>query len=483
MYRLTEKKIIIYGAASYGKRIYQIFSDNGYEIMCFIDKRADELIEFLGKKVILPSAEIDESVVVFIAVKNVFEHSKIVQDFLNRGIRNIVFRPYAVLMGRGNDVQQEINRVYDCIEQNRFDLFERIPTIKDDAYFQLYDASLVCKERGTIVAKIPWQLIFTNRGNNIGSIWRDINVSQQFPHISFFLDLLGRKENGLEEYLNFCISSALSQGDINITEAWKENVLANREMVFQQMNMAYELDASFFIRNAPGAEWNSENGYFNLTGGKHRAAYLFAKGNKYIPLRISEQDYEKFANQKLAEDVYQSGDTFYGCRILNPYFLQMSNTNGDFYDQVERVLYDKMSRIIYKRDGKITLQGLSFLIDACDDGSLSRTFSKCGMQVKRVVLGGDEDTLQNIDYLMHCTENIETEYSQSRIEDKRYDFVLVRRDVFNLEDVEILRRMSNIATFIICERGTGENSITSETTILEKVCNLQRLVLYLCINA
>ena len=58
-YTLKGRKILIYGAASYGKRIYKRFIANGYEVAGFIDKRADEIREFMGVKVINLESSLD----------------------------------------------------------------------------------------------------------------------------------------------------------------------------------------------------------------------------------------------------------------------------------------------------------------------------------------------------------------------------------------------------------------------------------------
>ena len=51
-FELDNKKIYIYGAAATGEIVFDIFSKKNYRIEGFIDKRAAELDEFKGKKVI-----------------------------------------------------------------------------------------------------------------------------------------------------------------------------------------------------------------------------------------------------------------------------------------------------------------------------------------------------------------------------------------------------------------------------------------------
>lgn len=432
-YVLNGKRILIYGAASYGKRIYQRFIENGFEVAGFIDKRADEIREFVGVKVISPeeSLHVYEDMVLFVAVKNVFEHSNIVKYMVTKGLHNIIYRPYAVLTGGGNDAQKRINMVYTQIDEDSFREILPIPVVYEENIFEKRDYSVVWETDEEVVAKIPWQSVFTNKKKENSSIWSSISVAQLIPHIAFFSYLLGNREEGAEEYLEFCEKAAGRQEGIAITERWKENVIRNRKNVFQQMNLAYELEPDFFIDNASTAEWNTEAHCFNLKSGKHRAAFLIAKGNKYIPLRISREDYLLYNNNK--DDIAGEGERIYHHRILHPQYLKLPFAEWDFYSCMELRLLQFMTREYMYPAGKISLQGERMLFATRgDNGSIARTFSYLGMYVER--LSCDEiDLVKKIDRLM------QTPTALTDIDDigkRTFDFGLIEYTLYAQMDPE-----------------------------------------------
>ena len=89
------RSIVIYGAANSGKIVYDILKKNQIDIIAFIDKRADELGELYGKRIVGSIDDIDgldkTDCVVIIAVKNVFEHSKIADHLVKSGINSILY--------------------------------------------------------------------------------------------------------------------------------------------------------------------------------------------------------------------------------------------------------------------------------------------------------------------------------------------------------------------------------------------------------
>ena len=94
----------------------------------------------------------------------------------------------------------------------------------------------------------------------------------------------GGKDN-TNLYVNFCAYGARGSG-VKMTEGWKKNLVENRLTVLSSMKRSLEEDADFFIRNAPEALYNEEYNYFNLNGGRHRAA-LFVFENYYkMPVMI-----------------------------------------------------------------------------------------------------------------------------------------------------------------------------------------------------
>lgn len=459
-YTLKGKKILIYGAASYGKRIYERFIENGYEVAGFIDRRADEVGEFMGVRVINPENSLDEyeDAVLFVAVKNVFEHSNIVKYLLTRDLHKIIYRSYAVLTGLGNDAQKRINKIYSQIDEDSFADILPIPAVYEENIFEKRDYAVVQEAGEEVVARIPWQSVFTNRKKENSSIWSSVNVAQLIPHIAFFSYLLGNAEEGAKEYLDFCEKAARRQEGIEITERWKENVIRNRKTVFQQMNLAYELEPAFFVENAPTAEWNAQAHCFNLKSGKHRAAFLIAKGNKYIPLRLSKDDYNLYCNVK--DDIVDEGERIYHHRVLHPLYLKLPFVEWDFYSQMELKLLQFMTRKFMYPADKISLRDNSMLVATKEDfGSIARTFSYLGMYVERLSCG-EMDLVRKTDRLMQTPDTLTDVDS---VGENGYDFGLIEYALYAQIDQEALKKKCKKGMLLL---GSKEQLLNCEGTLV-----------------
>ncbi|MDE5907438.1 MAG: hypothetical protein K2H52_01605 [Lachnospiraceae bacterium] len=413
----------------------------------FIDKRADEITEFMGVEVLHLESDFSfyNDMVLFIAVKNVFEHSSIVKNLITKGFYKIIYRSYAVLTGAGNVSQKRINAVYTQIDEDAFMEISSVPTVQEETIFEKKDNSVVQETDEGVVANIPWQSVFTNRKKENSSIWSEINVVQLIPHIAFFSYLLGLSPDGPEEYLKFCEDSAMKQKNIMVTDKWRENVIHNRKTVFQQMNLAYELEPDFFIDNAPLAEWNTSSHCFNLKSGKHRAAFLIAKGNKYIPLRISKNDYLLYLNDEDANSLLSKDERLYHHRILHPHYLRLPFVEWDFYSQLEIKLIHFMTKRFMYPLGKISLCGRSMLISLNDDlGSISRTFSYLGLEVTRIV-HDETDLVKKIDKLMQVSDTLK---DIEDIGENDYDFMLIDYDLYAQVNKEEFYRKCKMGMFL-----------------------------------
>ena len=290
-------QIILYGAASSGLLFFQQLTGEGYDIAAFIDKRANEISEFCGKRVFafnqLDSLlnEFPDSIVI-ISIKNVFEHSKIAALLTDKGFTRIVFRPYSVLNGSDEESLNILNNAYTAIENQEYDSLLDLPYTHGAFDYDFKDYAIIKEHNSNITALVPVELIFSY---DIDNAWGRLPMIAFYPHIYFFNTLQG-KENNIQAYLDFCVSSAKRQGDIKTTDKWKKNVINNRVQSFEQMNLSLDIDPDFFNRNAPNARWNEKGNYFNLTSGKHRTTFLISCGRKFIALSISKSDYKKWVN-------------------------------------------------------------------------------------------------------------------------------------------------------------------------------------------
>lgn len=443
------KKYVLYGAAAIGGLAKKAIESMGDVVIGYIDRRAFELNEYNGVPVYspdqIPPTFCKEDIVTFIAVKNVFEHEKIARRLYRSGLKKIVYKPYNVLIGVGTEEENALADLYDLIyEGNVQSAALAIPQCFAEGSKELFDYAKIEQKDNNIVAYIPTEFIFTNNYCEGGmKKWGNIPIAGLFTHINFFRSLGGDISASVDPYVEeYCVYTATLQGNIRITNAWKENVIENRTQIYEQMREAQNIDPDFFVRNAATAVWNGEKKYFNLTSGKHRCSFLAAQGMKYIPLRISLMDYETFANRKyaeqIAEEIYNTGD---GCNVPNPFFYRgafnRDRGSHDFLLWFTKYYAQK----IYREHGKVDFSKLYVYELQHDYGHMARYLSRIGARVQRLCEQGSlEQKLNHLFYQKDICNSATSISLKVMIVDQWDDAKIQNNDVSNIDNL-ILRNV------------------------------------------
>lgn len=331
--------VYLYGAASVGKTIFE--RNKTLNICGFIDKRAEEIKDFMGLPVYTleqASKKLDKRSVIILSIKNVFELEKIAESLYETGFDKLIYKSRAVLQGQGDTSEKNISKAWEMIVEGRFTPgITNLPRFQNNIKYDFTDRSIVQEDDGTLLVRIPVELIYTNNRNDK---WSDINIQGYYPHIYFFYYLLNHKNGQIYDYIKFAEETALEQGDIKITESWKKNVIRNRADVYEHMCLNLDTDPHFFYRNAPVAVWN-EKGYFNLTSGKHRCAFLVAHGYRYILLKMAPEEYSKFLlhtdSKSIKSKIMSENIRYLDKKVYHPWFYQYPCSEPKFYSyfQVE----------------------------------------------------------------------------------------------------------------------------------------------------
>lgn len=457
------KKYVLYGAAAIGGLAKRAIESMGDAVIGYLDRRAFEINEYNGVPVYapdqIPSTFCKEDIVTFIAVKNVFEHEKIARRLYRSGLKKIVYKPYNVLIGVGTEEENALADLYDLIyEGNVQSAAMAIPQCFAGSSRPLFDYAKIEQKGDNVVAYIPTEFIFTNNYDEGGmKKWGNIPIAGLFTHINFFRSLGGDISASVDPYVEeYCVYTATLQGNIKITNAWKENVVENRTQIYEQMREAQNIDPDFFVRNAATAVWNEEKKYFNLTSGKHRCSFLAAQGMKYIPLCISLTDYETFANRKyaeqIAEEIYNTED---GCNVPNPFFYRgaFNRDRGahDFLLWFTQYYAEKM----YWEHGKVDFSKLYVYDLQHDYGHMARYLSRIGVKVQRpYVQDYLEEHLNNLfknNIYYNCSANRNTDIiiADSCDVDKlgEYNIGNTKELILRNVDNEVLKKMDELYGF------------------------------------
>lgn len=452
------RKFVLYGAASIGGIVKDILESCGYEVLGYIDKRAHEMKQYndlpVWSIVSIPEICFNEEIVVFISVKNVFEHENIAKQLIKAGLQKLIYKPYNVLLGNATNDENMLAQLYDDLFEGRLKGEEfNIPDCSQES--ALYDYALISRGNGYVKAYIPVEYVFTNDyKDDAMQKWGNVSLPCFFTHINFFRSLDGDQECSVIPYLKeYCEFTAKIEGKIEITDAWQDNVIANRTHIFEQMSEALYLDPLFFVRNAATATWNQERKYFNLTSGKHRCTFLTAKGNKYVPLEISESDYNEFLNQSKGNQVKKNLCLYDRSVIIpNPYFYRGIH-NRDFGEHSFLLWFARyFGELLFYEKGKVDFTGFRVVDRSHDDGHFSRYLYRCGAKIWRWRRPNEMENALNelfyvkMDYVSQMVKNVDL-----LILDEKEALECSRDDLCEAQYI-ILRSVTEMVQEQICEK-------------------------------
>lgn len=386
-YKIGEKKILLYGAASRGSIVKDICEHKNCEVVGFIDQRATEIKQFCGLPVyslndIQDKFSDKDKYMVYINLKNVFEHDKVALQLLDKGFHNILFRPGRYLDGTGNMEEYRLNECYDLVVTADSIAKIAVPVVKNVRFPEIKDNCLININSAddTVIIKCITPLLYSDYTVK-ESKWTDKNIYALYPHEQLFRAIAGEKEADITPYIEMCKSAAKNKG-VEITESWETSLLKNRTEVFDNMQKSWDFDPDFFERNAIEADWNA-NGYFNINSGKHRCLFLISKGMGFSYLKVKKGDYDNCLNKAFVGEVY---NWIKDNRILkldypieHPMFINYPCNNYSFYLMLLKYITQLMSKSILSKEE--SFKGKSIFVHFNDGGFLKRHFERMGMDV------------------------------------------------------------------------------------------------------
>ena len=440
VFSIDNKKVILYGAASIGKRVCDVYEKAGLSIECFIDNRSSEIPVFKGYNVYsitdpTLTDKTGDDYYVFISVKNVFEHTNIANKLIEIGFKNIIYMPISVINGHGNTEQKRLYNAYSSISLGHFEEVGELPkSLKKDMFF-LSNESIIAEDDQWVTAFISIEQLYTDRKTR-KTPWFSRPVLCLLPHIDLFRYISGDNRYSYRRYLDFCIESAINS-DIIITDAWKDNIIKNRSMVYEHMSHSMELESDFFVRNAPMVTYDRENGVFNLNSGKHRAAFFVSIGRKYIPVKVDRTDYELYINSekvnKLIELLYNRGIDELAAPIPHPFFFNYPCETKEFYYGFIYWLMYHIADDIYSKYSDLDFSRLNIFCAMDDYGFVERVLIRAGANVN-IVCNEDVELKNAIDEVLTfdkqhvCYSKLESDKAgvlESGTEISEYDYILV----------------------------------------------------------
>lgn len=381
-----EDEIIIYGAATTGAIIFKNLNNSGYRVTAFIDERADEINDYYQLPVWNLNHQIKEKInkeaVIIIAIKNVFEHEKIAKKLWKFGCTKIIFRPYQYVCGEGSKEDFILNAAWDKVFAGEAEIECR--SIRAFDKYILQNKAIIEDKGEYVIANIPVPYIFTDKYNNGDNIWADIPCLGLIPHIGLFEVFSGNCNEDYKEYMLYCREAAQRSGGIKTSKAWEQSVYKNRLDVYNHMQLSWEHDRNFFVRNAVEGTYN-EKGYFNINSGKHRIVFLIVKGCRYVPLRIKKNHFDIWSDRVgaiyLLNYLHENDIDTLPVILNNPYLYHYQTEAGTFYEKILfRLLYLIYQNLYYKKE-KFNFEGKKILFYNTPMAMYAKVFKILGFSI------------------------------------------------------------------------------------------------------
>lgn len=460
-YRFYEKKILIYAAGGLGQIAFeQLISDKRCEIVGFIDKRSD-VIKSIKKLPVMSIEDIElisnkNEYLIFITVRNVFEHSLIAKELFDKGFHNIIFQPYKYLVGKEDSILGGLAAAHnDVLIQKKTPSRELYECLKDD--FCAMD-DFAAFEEGKVF--LPAEMLFTN--NLDGIRYSNLNFIAEFPAVKMYKALLNSSEdleNVIEEYIDIVVMPP-ENCEINTDGEWRKIARQTRVDVCNEMRKTASLNFDFFKKNCTTVIYNNKK--FNLcASGKNRVAFLIASGYKYIPVKISDEDYYKYLNismiQTIESFIQEKNIKEIFAPIPHPFFYRYPFgykaenyvecwlgsisrfLSEQFYNQKKEFSFTEYQIDDYLRDTGVTSRFFKMLgakVNRVDVSEFTCLFDELFYYQKQdFVYNGDSNVLM-------CSYEV-SEITLSKISNHNYQYIFYygkNEDKQNLE--VILNRMS-----------------------------------------
>ena len=386
-FNLSEKKIIIYGAGTQGSKVHKRLLDKGLEVLCFCDKRGREIEEFEGISVTTPEdiadfSGKDDYAVVF-SVKNVYDHDAIARMLIKSGFNNQVFLPGRIITGNANDEEKAIADMYNSLVDSEEDDGKReVPPVFKVRLPKMHDVCFIGEAEGMVSARFYLPVVYTDNDVVEERKMADNNICTIYPHIQLFRRFAGDPEASVDDYMDFCIYAA-NRRNVKVTDAWKANVISNRLEIYNNMQRSLNFRPDYFLEHSVPAIYNENR--FNICSGKHRAAFMVAKGYSCIALRVKKEDYDTYLNEPVLAEImdYMEKNEIANLAspIEHPYFLDYPCINSEFYIELYKLAAMIMSKDQLTNTGHMDMENQSIGVGFDDGGFIKRGFARMGSSI------------------------------------------------------------------------------------------------------
>lgn len=472
-------KFLIYSIGGDGIKIFKTLTKNGLEVLGFIDKRANDVPELLGKKVwLLENIPDCKEAVVFIAVKNVFIHNELSNNLIDLGYYKQIYTPPSVISGNQNDFDLDIYNIFHKHRKGDVVMNTDIKLTNKKHKTILKDTMKINSDNKLVTCYLPVELLFNYE---IKYILEDVNM-MGFYHMTELYEFFNNNntnneaiDNYISYSLNWVVKSDVPNNE-SFIESFIKRVIESKYEVYKNMLDKFQFQFDFFIEFAPEVEMKSPSHFNIINSGRNRVSFLIAMGYEAVPVKMKLADYEKFSslNNVQTSQIEEVTDGLFS-RIPHPFLYQLNYNatrySSKFLRYVLTTIYkqnNKLSEIVFK-DNLVTLDNekskenlskhnLGIMVH--DSGETFRFFKNIPLNLLSFKSENMTDLNDNRHKVFNEIFGVTDEYSDT-------DCVLLNSLIIShensfYENVNLIKKCTENIFILSCE---GDKILTEITTL------------------
>ena len=440
-----KSNIIIYGAAHLGKEALYRLNNKGFKVECFLDRRADELIEVEGVKVIRAEdySGDKKNAIVIMGVSNPMS---VANRLYQLGFNKMIFK-----VVQWQNLPSDIQAISDAFQylMNGKGSIGNIPCYDPSMDIRFINNAVVRADSQTTVARIPLDMLFVKSSDR-----QVYTYSGLLSYIKAFS--LERKDSFgmLEDYSN---KHAVEKFNGWLYDLSGEERRSYTLATLNELNLNLDFGMKYFDEN-PIAVTFEGNKFYIEDKYLFRVMFFVSKGILHIPAEMSNTDYEAWLNEPMLNDAVEYAkkyDLFTSYSMIEHPCLYNFPTARDIGGNSRFV---KIGNHI--EDVKLEMRGLKIVDVGAYYGVMSRFFARMGAQVTSVEMNRDEYGFEvELNKLLHF-DNIEMFCGviQDLKTDKKFDMAILMNVLhWHLETgiaADIVRSVDRITTkYLLHESG------------------------------
>lgn len=349
--RITkDTPFIIYGAGEKGTMYLTALEKLGYKVVCFIDRSVSGKRDGLNIYRINDeffTDDIKHNCIVVVTVLNVFSHDCIADELHRNGFCCILFK--TGLMREKNQWELYLNELYDGLYP--------FNTWKGNLYVPCYEElkqgsdnnNLKYTDHENLFVRynVPIEYIASEHAERLEGYGLSFDDDMKIlfdKSVLWFLycgDLYRAMQGQLDfeenkEFIKWFKKFYVKTNTIlkhSEVESMFEKHLMDRKSIFLEMEHAYNKYFQFFEENPPYLKWNAR-GFFNISEGKNRTAFMMSHGMMDIPCIMSKDDYEKWKSECQIIESYENR-IYLKAIVKHLYKLRIELSSVTFVNETE----------------------------------------------------------------------------------------------------------------------------------------------------